>query len=175
MEGIRNAGENGVFITFEEAPGDIRRNMFGFGWDIQQLEDEGKWAFVDASPEPGQDQVLIGAYDLGALLARIEHAVHKVNAKRVSMDSLGAIFTQLTDQYTTVEEKDNEFIWTIHKCPVCWGRTGADKPVCFISTGLLQESLKWVSGGNEFRVNESKCVAMGEEICEFVIQKDPIG
>jgi DNA-binding response OmpR family regulator len=28
---------------------------------------------------------------------------------------------------------------------------------------LLQESLKWVSGGNEFRVNESKCVAMGRQ------------
>lgn len=97
VEGIKNAGENGVFITFEEAPGDIRRNMLGFGWDIQQLESEGKWAFVDASPEPGQDQVLIGTYDLGALLARIEHAVRKVNAKRVSMDSLGAIFSQLTD------------------------------------------------------------------------------
>jgi predicted hydrocarbon binding protein len=35
--------------------------------------------------------------------------------------------------------------------------------------------LKWVSGGNEFRVNESKCVAVGDDVCEFVIQKDPIG
>jgi predicted hydrocarbon binding protein len=35
--------------------------------------------------------------------------------------------------------------------------------------------LKWVSGGSEFRVNESKCVAMGHEVCEFVIQKTPIG
>jgi circadian clock protein KaiC len=34
---------------------------------------------------------------LGALLARIENAVNKTKAKRLSMDSLGAIFTQLTD------------------------------------------------------------------------------
>ena len=42
------------------------------------------------------------------------------------------------------------------------------------STGLLQESLKWVSGGNEFRVNESKCVAAGDSVCEFIIQKEPL-
>jgi predicted hydrocarbon binding protein len=39
---------------------------------------------------------------------------------------------------------------------------------------LLQESLKWVSGGNEFRVNESKCVAVGDDVCEFIVQKEPI-
>jgi predicted hydrocarbon binding protein len=94
---------------------------------------------------------------------------------RIGLHAFARIFTQLSDQLTTVEEKDNEFVWTILKCPCCWGRTGADKPVCFISTGLLQESLKWVSGGNEFRVNESRCVAIGDEVCEFIIQKEPLG
>ena len=26
-----------------------------------------------------------------------------------------------------------------------------------------------------YRVNESKCVAVGDAVCEFVIQKEPIG
>jgi predicted hydrocarbon binding protein len=26
----------------------------------------------------------------------------------------------------------------------------------------------------EFRVNESKCCAIGDKVCEFVIQKEPI-
>jgi len=30
-------------------------------------------------------------------------------------------------------------------------------------------------GGMEFRVNESKCVAMNDLVCEFVIQRVPIG
>jgi predicted hydrocarbon binding protein len=93
---------------------------------------------------------------------------------RIGLPAFAKIFSQLSDQHSTVEEKDSEFIWTIHKCPVCWGRTNADKPVCYIATGLLQEALKWVSGGNEFRVNESKCVAVGDAVCEFVIQKEPI-
>lgn len=96
-EGIIHAGENGVFITFEEPPGDIRKNMNAMGWNIDKWEKEGKWAFVDSSPEPGDTIYETGPYDFGALLARIENAVNKVGASRVSMDSLGAIFTQFTD------------------------------------------------------------------------------
>lgn len=97
VEGITKHDEGGVFVTFEEPPGDIRTNMAGFGWDIPRWEAEGKWAFVDASPEVGGEVFIAGSYDLGALLARIEHAVEKVGAKRISMDSLGAIFTQFAD------------------------------------------------------------------------------
>lgn len=103
-EGIRKADEGGVFVTFEEPPEDIRQNMAGFGWDIADWEAAGKWAFVDASPEPGADTVEIGDYDLGALLSRIEHAVRSVKAKRVALDSLGAIFTQFTDSATVRRE-----------------------------------------------------------------------
>ncbi|OQY31087.1 MAG: 4-vinyl reductase [Chloroflexota bacterium] len=94
---------------------------------------------------------------------------------RIGLPAMAKIFSQMSDQKSTVEETDSEFIYTIHQCPVCWGRSGEDKPVCFVATGLLQEGLKWVSGGNEFRVNESKCVAMGDDVCEFIVQKKPIG
>jgi circadian clock protein KaiC len=95
-EGVKR-GEAGVFVTFEEPPRAIRRNMRGFGWNIVQWEEEKKWAFVDASPQPGIQPLVSGQYDLSALLARIEFAIHKYNAKRVSMDSLGAIFSHLAD------------------------------------------------------------------------------
>ncbi len=104
VEGIRQHGQGGVFVTFEETPADIRSNMLGFGWDIAGWEAAGLWAFVDASPQPGEESVIIGNYDLGALLARIEHAVHKVNAQRASMDSLGAVFTRLTGGATVRNE-----------------------------------------------------------------------
>ena len=77
-EGIA-AGENGVFVTFEEPPRDIRANMAGFNWDVGRWEREGKWTFVDASPQP-EETVITGQYDLGALMARIEAAVRRINA-----------------------------------------------------------------------------------------------
>jgi circadian clock protein KaiC len=96
--GIRDAGENGVFITFEEPPSDIRMNMRSFGWELETWEQEGKLVLVDASPEPDQEVIETGDFDLGALLARVENAVRRVDARRVSVDSLGAIFSQFSDQ-----------------------------------------------------------------------------
>jgi circadian clock protein KaiC len=92
------AGENGVFVTFEESPRDIRQNMRSFGWDLVHWEEAGSLAIVDASPDPETEIVESGSFDLGALLARLENAVRRVDAKRVSIDSLGAMFSQFQDQ-----------------------------------------------------------------------------
>ncbi len=125
----------------------------------------GRAAFADALRNFG---ALAGVGDLA-------FKVLPLHAKlRIGIPSMAKIFSQISDQYSTVREEDDVFVYTIHRCPVCWGRSGSDKPVCFIAVGLLQEGLKWVSGGNEFRVNESKCVAMGDDVCDFVIQKTPI-
>ena len=93
---------------------------------------------------------------------------------RIGLLASAKIFSQVSDQLTTIEEAENEFIWTIQHCPICWRRHDADMPVCYYSTGQLQAMLVWISGGLEFRVNESKCMAVGDEVCEFTIQKDPI-
>lgn len=93
---------------------------------------------------------------------------------RIGLPAAAQIFSQVTDQQSTVNETDEAFIWTNLRCPVCWTRQGADKPVCNISTGLLEAMLTWVSDGLAFRVNESKCCAAGDTVCEFVIEKEPI-
>ena len=96
--GIRDSDEHGVFVTFEESAADIRQNMRSFGWNLTEWEREGKLAFVDASPDPHIESIESGSFDLGALLARVQHAVQKVGASRVSVDSLGAVFSQFSDQ-----------------------------------------------------------------------------
>jgi len=115
--GIKKYKQNGVFVTFEETTADIRRNVLGFGWDVERWEKEGKWAFVDASPEPGTETIEIGSYDLGALLARLEHAVRKVGAKRVALDSLGAIFSQFTN-VATLRHEMLRIVWALKKMGV---------------------------------------------------------
>jgi hypothetical protein len=94
---------------------------------------------------------------------------------RVGLPAMARIFSQTSDQYSTVEDRGTDFVYTIHRCPVCWGRHGLDKPVCHIAAGLIQGSLKWVSGGLDFRVSEQHCFAMGDNVCDFVVQKEPIG
>jgi circadian clock protein KaiC len=92
------AGESGVFVTFEESADDIRANMSSFGWPLDEWERAGKLIFVDASPDPEIETVEAGSFDLGALLARVQNAARKVGAHRVSVDSLGAVFSQFSDQ-----------------------------------------------------------------------------
>ncbi len=91
-EGITKYGQAGVFVTFEECPKDLRRNLRSFGWAIEDWESAGKWAFVDASPELVPEEVVVGDFDFGGLLARVEHAVRRHSASRVVIDSLGAVF-----------------------------------------------------------------------------------
>lgn len=95
--GIAKFDQPGVFVTFEETPEAIRRNFASLGFPIAQWEAEGKWAFVDAGDSQGEDVPIVGTYDFGALTARIEHAVRKVGASRVALDSLAAVFARYVD------------------------------------------------------------------------------
>jgi len=91
--GIKHFDEPGVFVTFEESPPDIIKNAWSFGWNLQQLVDEGKLFILDASPDPeGQD--VVGNFDLSALIERLQYAIRKYRAKRVSIDSITALFQQ---------------------------------------------------------------------------------
>jgi predicted hydrocarbon binding protein len=40
---------------------------------------------------------------------------------------------------------------------------------------VLQEGLRWVSGGKEFRVDEVACISGGDPACVFHVYKEPIG
>jgi circadian clock protein KaiC len=91
--GITFFEEAGVFVTFEESPEDIIQNAYSFGWDLQKLIEEGKLFILDASPDPeGQD--VVGNFDLSALIERIQYAIRKYKARRVSIDSVTAVFQQ---------------------------------------------------------------------------------
>lgn len=124
----------------------------------------GRSTFEDALKNFG---ALAGAGDLAFKLLPLKTKM------RIGLPAMARIFSQVSDQHSTVKEQEQAFIYTIHRCPVCWGRHGLSDPVCFIAVGLLKEGLKWVSGGHEFQVNETQCVAMGHEVCEFTIQRTP--
>ncbi|OUC13720.1 MAG: circadian clock protein KaiC [Alkalinema sp. CACIAM 70d] len=91
--GITQFDEAGIFVTFEESTADIIKNAVSFGWDLQKLIDEGKLFVLDASPDP-EGQEVVGNFDFSALIERIQYAIRKYKAKRVSIDSVTALFQQ---------------------------------------------------------------------------------
>jgi circadian clock protein KaiC len=96
-EGILNRDEAGVFVTFEERPEATRQNLRSLGVTVEEWEDQGKWRFVNASPRFDEDVVVAGVYDLSSLILRVRHAVEEIGAKRVAIDSVGALITQFDD------------------------------------------------------------------------------
>jgi circadian clock protein KaiC len=86
-----------VFVTFEEKPIDLVRNVGNQGWDLGELVDADKLSFIDAS----LDRDIVGEtgpFDLSGLLAQIENEVKRTGARIVVLDSLGALFHHYQDK-----------------------------------------------------------------------------
>ncbi len=77
-------GEPGVYVTFEEEPSQIRENMLRYGWNIQELEDQGKMRLVRVEP---QDVMHLIKEEYGSIV----DAINDIGAKRVVVDSLTSI------------------------------------------------------------------------------------
>jgi predicted hydrocarbon binding protein len=92
---------------------------------------------------------------------------------KVGLRAMAETFSKFSDQVTSVEEDGDRFIYVIHKCPLCWGRT-SDRPVCHTATGIIQEGLRWASGGKNFRVEPFECQAKGDVDGKFYVYKEPL-
>lgn len=56
---------------------------------------------------------------------------------KIGCRAMAETFTKFSDQHTTTEDTNDYIIYTIHKCPVCWGRQ-SDKPICHEAIGMLE-------------------------------------
>jgi hypothetical protein len=110
---------------------------------------------------------LIGIADLPVRMLPLGLKLH------VGFDMFAMVFNRFTDQVVTLGEDSVNYLWTIERCPVCWKRH-TDAPCCHLAVGILQESLSWATGGKEFELAETSCVAKGDEVCTISINKRPI-
>ena len=100
--GLTKYGENGVYVTLEESPQQLRENMYNsFGWDMRNLEESGNLIILDAISSRlglGSEErwVVPRPFTLEALLYEIQTAIQTVRASRVILDSLDAMSLELT-------------------------------------------------------------------------------
>jgi predicted hydrocarbon binding protein len=90
-----------------------------------------------------------------------------------AMHSMAEMFNHNTDQRVRLREEADGLFWQIERCPLCWGRR-TQAPCCHLEVGLLQETLFWISGGRNFEVQETTCVATGDECCTLRVAKRPL-
>jgi predicted hydrocarbon binding protein len=75
------------------------------------------------------------------------------------------------DQRQRVEDRGDKLAYIIETCTMCAGKQ-ASGPICWLFTGALQESGRWLTG-KEFEVEEVECRAMGAPACVWEISKIP--
>jgi hypothetical protein len=93
---------------------------------------------------------------------------------RFGLQALARLLTQTSDEECTWREEGTAFLFTAHRCAVCWGRV-SDRPVCSATVGLLEQLLRWASTRSDFHVQETRCISVGDRVCEFRIERLPPG
>ena len=114
--------------------------------------------------------------DFGALLgiADLAFRLLPLGMKlRVGLNAMADTFNNFTDQRVQIKEEPERFLYIIERCPVCWGRRSTI-PCCHAATGLLQETVSWISGGKDFEIVEISCIAVGDDTCTFTLSKAPL-
>ncbi|MBU8906281.1 ATPase domain-containing protein [Desertibacillus haloalkaliphilus] len=89
--GAVNRNESGIYITFEEMPDQIYKEMQAFGWDIKKLEKENKLRVICMSPE-----VLL--QQMKKPNGILEQIIKEIDCKRIVVDSLNLLHYGIDDQ-----------------------------------------------------------------------------
>ena len=89
------------------------------------------------------------------------------------LQAVAALFFQFTGREILIEESPTHIYCSLQACPFCLNRK-ENAPICHFLIGLLQEALLWASGGKIYHVDETKCLACGDEEFRFVIDRTPL-
>ncbi len=110
VKGATEHNEPGVFIMFEENPRELAENVSSMGIDLVQLQNDGKLLLDHVHVERSEiDET--GEYDLEGLFIRLGHAVDKIGAKRVVLDTIEVLFSGLANEAILRSEIRRLFRW----------------------------------------------------------------
>ena len=114
VNGARQYGEAGVFMSFEESIDDLSQNVASLGVNLGSLVARRKLVLEHVRVAPGEIQET-GAYDLDGLFIRLDHAIDSIGAKRVVLDTIETLFSGLSDTRTLRAELRRLLDWLRRK------------------------------------------------------------
>jgi hypothetical protein len=93
---------------------------------------------------------------------------------KIGLPAVAKVFDSLSDQKSHVKDSGGDhYVYTIERCSMCWGRE-VERPGGHIAASIIEEALRWLSGGSTFRVDQTSCMSMGDEKCTFLVYKEPV-
>jgi KaiC/GvpD/RAD55 family RecA-like ATPase len=108
-KGITEHNENAVFVSLDESRSHYYEEMLRFGWDFKKVEDEGKFAYLDATRlsrlaiikekmlKEETSSLRGKQLQVDKLVEELQAKIKQVNAKRMVLDTLAALFYRFTD------------------------------------------------------------------------------
>ena len=108
-KGLSEFGENGVLVSLDEGRKHYYSEMLNFGWDFAKAEEEGKFAYIDATRLSrvamlkermlGEESSSLRGKQLpiDKLVEQLQAKIQQVNAKRVVLDTLASLFYRFID------------------------------------------------------------------------------
>jgi len=110
MRGAMEYGEPGVFMTFEETPEDLAKNFMSLGFDLHEMTVRGLIE-TDHVRIARSEIEETGEYDLEGLFIRLGSAIDSIGAKRVVLDTIEALFSELPNATILRAELRRLFHW----------------------------------------------------------------
>ncbi len=95
------------------------------------------------------------------------------------VEKVSAGLAIISDTFSNTKEapiiltEGDHFLCSVKYCPSCWGRT-TSTPSCYLISGILQASLKWVTSGCEFNITQTKAHSCGDASCDFIVPATPL-
>ncbi|HMU42889.1 MAG TPA: circadian clock protein KaiC [Ignavibacteriaceae bacterium] len=114
VRGATLYNEPGVFISFEETEKELTANVASLGFDLAYLVKRKKIWLQHIHVERGEIEKN-GEYDLKGLFVRIHHAIESIGAKRVVLDTIESLFSELPNPTAVRTELRRLFTWLKRK------------------------------------------------------------
>lgn len=110
VRGATEYNEPGVFISFEETENELTSNVASLGFDLNKLVAQKK-IWLEHIHVEREEIEQIGDYDLEGLFVRIHYAIESIGAKRVVLDTLETLFSELPNSQILRSELRRLFNW----------------------------------------------------------------
>ncbi len=101
-------GETGLYVTLDEHPDLVKKNLQSYDWDIDGMEKKGKLLFIDASglrrtgsPDkglPSPDGASLDVTDFSELLKTINKIVEGENIRRIALDPVTSLMLRYVEE-----------------------------------------------------------------------------
>ncbi len=121
----------------------------------------------------GKKQALWGLEENREVTEQLKGSIEgKDDIERIKMIlniTAGIISAQMNTE-VWIEERGEEVFYCDRGGTHCFKRLSS-QPVCFVTVGFLLGLVEWATGNNDWKINETRCMALGHEYCVYRVSR----